>query len=281
MIAYGKAEPKHVAIEAPIMRFGAGSGVSGRTAYDRCVRAYGVRLVWEKDVMEEYSQQSWEIEYISEDILNEAGLCGEKLSIGQLRLELHELEPEVTALSGKVEGLRKKYKDLKSSVRFSLIITAICFTLYLFVKAWYREILRLMITGPSIDSWDLKMDPWSLMLKSLEPFMNIFYYGASVYAVRAVYKLYGLFCAWDGELSRQWCAYIKKPNLSDEIFKSELALSRQRERLNRLKQVRTIYRERMQENWKDVPERIVMERGLQWEQEQDKNEKCIYDVSRM
>lgn len=250
-------------------------GVSGRTVDDRSVRAYGVRSVREKNQMEEYSQQSWEIEYISEDILNEAGLCGEKLSIGQLRFELHELESEVSALSGKVEGLRKEYKHLKSSLRFSLIMAAICFSLYLFVKAWYRELPELAGLDPFLDNSLL------IVSNSLEVFISIFYCVSSVYAVRAVYKLYGLFCAWDGELSRQWCSLIKKPNLSDEIFKSELALSRQRERLNRLKQVRTIYRERMQENWKELPEWLVMERELQWEQEQDKNEKCIYDVSRM
>lgn len=223
-------------------------------------------------------QQSMEIEYISEDILNEAGLCGEKLSIGQLRFALHELEPEVSALSGKVEGLRKEYRDLKSSLRFSLIIAAICFALYLFVKAWDREILMLISTGPGTvyDSYGLDVDrglynPDTLLIMSncLEAFMKIFYYGGFVHAVRAVYKLYGFFCAWDGELSRRWCSFIKKQNVSDEIFKSEIALSQQRERLNRLRQVRTIYRERMQENWKDLPERIVMDRELHWEQ--DKN----------
>lgn len=256
-------------------------GVSGRTVDDRSVRAYGVRLVREKNQMEEYSQQSWEIEYISEDILNEAGLCGEKLSIGQLRFELHELEPEVSALSGKVEGLRKEYKDLKSSLRFNLIIAVICFALYLFVNAWRKEIIEMIFTTAQITHQDSDVDLTSGLYSLVNGFEKIFYYGAYVYAVRAVYKLYCLFCAWDGELSRRWCSYNKKQNLSDEIFKSELALSRQRERLNRLKQVRTIYRERMQENWKELPEWLVMERELQWEQEQDKNEKCIYDVSRM
>lgn len=75
-------------------------------------------------------EQALYTEYIQEDILQAAGIYGEKIAIEQIRVEIFELESEVAVAGGELEGMRKKWDGIKRSLRFSLIMLAVFYLLY-------------------------------------------------------------------------------------------------------------------------------------------------------
>ncbi len=80
---------------------------------------------------------TWEggqAESISDDILHEAGIYGERLSAEALRFELYDLESRTAALRGKVAGMKKQYDRAKKLLRFDLIMAL--YRLYRFFCVW-------------------------------------------------------------------------------------------------------------------------------------------------
>lgn len=205
-----------------------------------------------------------QIEIISDDILREAGVCDGKLSMEELRTELYELEPEIAALRGKLAGMRKEYDRIRGSLRFSLIMTAVFFLFDLLVKTLHDEMIGMLAYVPEQGAAEFIVPSMAVDIVMML-IGGIFRSGLSIFVCRALYMFFRFLRASDGEFSRWWCSHvIKKENLSDEIFHLEMQLAHDEERFRQLKQVRTIYRERMQEEWleENLPERVAAERAL-------------------
>ncbi|MBD5533889.1 MAG: hypothetical protein HDQ98_17130 [Lachnospiraceae bacterium] len=207
-----------------------------------------------------WQTQTSDTEYIPEEMMEAAGMKGETLAVAQMRFELYELENEVAAGSAELTGMRKRWDGIKRSLRFSLIMLTVFFLLRMLMETLLRE--QVMISQQITDSFA------EVTLKYIAAiiyvFRELFYAIDWVFLTRSIYKGYAFFCNYDSEASRRWCAWQNKKNLSMEIEQQALRLIKLEERLRGLKQVRTMYRERMQEEWleENLPERIVMEREL-------------------
>lgn len=208
-------------------------------------------------------QQTIYTEYISEDILREAGIDGEPLAMEQLRFELHELEHDVAVSKNELMRMKKEWDGIKRSLRFSLIMLVVFFLLRIFMEAWYREVWVLFqwssAQGDDILSTSIQMGGFWIRF-----FRELFYGFEGVFLARSVWVFYRFFCNKDWKASRWWCDRRKKKNLCAEIEQYGMWFAGQEDRLRRLKQVRTAYRERKQEEWREesLPERIVEEREL-------------------
>lgn len=207
-----------------------------------------------------WQTQTSDTEYIPEEMMEAAGMRGETLAVAQMRFELYELENEVAAGNAELTGMRKKWDGIKRSLRFSLIMLTVFFLLRTLMQVLLRE--QAMISLQITDSFaEVSLKYISVVIYV---FRELFNAGVWIYLSRSIYKGYAFFCNYDSEASRRWCAWQKKKNLSWEIEQQGLRLIKLEERLRKLKQVRTLYRERMQEEWleENLPERIVMEREL-------------------
>ncbi len=207
-----------------------------------------------------WQTQTSDTEYIPEEMMEAAGLKGETLSIAQLRFELYELENEVAADASELAGMRKKWDGIKRSLRFSLIMLAVFFLLRMLMEVLLREQVTIFLQTTNAEAELLV----KLVSSMIYFFRELFYAADWIFLTRSIYKGYAFFCNYDSEASRRWCAWQNKKNLSREIEQQGLRLVKLEERLRRLKQVRTMYRERMQEEWleENLPERVVMEREL-------------------
>lgn len=207
-----------------------------------------------------WQKETSDTEYIPEEMMEAAGLKGETLAVAQMRFELYELENEVAAGSAELAGMRKKWDGIKRSLRFSLIMLTVFFLLRTLMQVLLREQVTIFLQTTNATA--------ELLVKSVAAmiylFRELFYAADWVFLTRSIYKGYAFFCNYDSEASRRWCAWQNKKNLSLEIEQQGLRLIKLEERLRRLKQVRTMYRERMQEEWleENLPERVVMEREL-------------------
>lgn len=207
-----------------------------------------------------WQKETSDTEYIPGEMMEAAGLKGETLAVAQMRVELYELENEVAAGSAELAGMRKKWDGIKRSLRFSLIMLTVFFLLRTLMQVLLRE--QIMIFQQTTDA------AAELLVKTVFSVVyvlrELFYAIDWVFLTRSVYKGYAFFCNYDSEASRRWCEWLNKKNLSREIERQALRLIKLEERQRRLKQVRTMYRERMQEEWleKNLPERVVMEREL-------------------
>lgn len=207
-----------------------------------------------------WQKETSDTEYIPEEMMEAAGLKGETLAVAQMRFELYELENEVAAGSAELAGMRKKWDGIKRSLRFSLIMLTVFFLLRTLMQVLLREQVAIFLQTTNATA--------ELLVKSVAAmiylFRELFYAADWVFLTRSIYKGYAFFCNYDSEASRRWCAWQNKKNLSLEIEQQGLRLIKLEERLRRLKQVRTMYRERMQEEWleENLPERVVMEREL-------------------
>lgn len=207
-----------------------------------------------------WQTQTTYTEYIPEDILQAAEISDRPFAMEQLRYELYELEHDVAAGRGELQGMRKKWDDIKRSLRFNLIMLTVFFLLRILMEALLRE--QAMISQQITDeSAEVALKYISAIIYF---FRELFYAADWIFLARSIYKGYAFFCNYDSEASRRWCTWQNKKNLSREIEQYEMRLMGMEERMRRLKQARTMYRERNQENWKeqDLPERIVMEREL-------------------
>lgn len=212
---------------------------------------------------EQLQTQTVYTEYIPEDILQAAGIYNEQLAMEQLRFELYELEHDVAAGRGELAGMRKKWDGIKRSLRFSLIMLIVFFLLRRFMEILYRE--QYVIYQWCSAQGAEQLASMIQLGSGLIIFFRELFYGIDwIFLARSAYKLYQFFCNYDNDISRQWCDRTKQKNLSTEIEQYELRFVKMEDRLRRLKQVRTMYRERKQEEWReeDLPERIVMEREL-------------------
>lgn len=211
---------------------------------------------------EAWQTQATYTEYIPEDILQAAEIYDRPFAMEQLRYELYELENDVAVVRGELQGMRKKWDDIKRSLRFSLIMLVVFFLLYRLMVVLQREQIMMYEMLPTGANEALLLMMAGAVL--LDIFSTLFYAIDWIFFTRSIYKLYEFFCNYDSEASRWWCGWTKKKNLSTEIEQNEMRLMGMEERMRRLKQVRTMYRERNQENWKeqDLPERIMMERAL-------------------
>lgn len=211
---------------------------------------------------EERKEQELYTEYIPEDILREAGIYGERIAIEQIRFELYELESEFSALNGELAGMRKKWDGIKRSLRFSLIMAVIFWGLNWLMYRLGQE--QIMISSQGDGAQGEAFVVLLLIVVLSDVFRTLFFSLAQIFLARFIYKLYQFLSNYDSETSRRWCAWVKKKNLSHEIGQLELRYIRTEDRLRRLKQVRTMYRERKQEEWREdnLPERILMEREL-------------------
>ena len=215
------------------------------------------------DWKEPQQAQTTYTEYIPEDILHAAGIYNEHLAMEQVRFELYELEGEVAAGRGELAGMRKKWDEIKRSLRFSLIMLAVFYFLYWIMYRLGQE--QIMISSQAGDRMEGEAFVMLLLLGTFSDVSKtLFYSAANIFLARAIYKLCQFLSNYDSEASRKWCAMIKKKNLCYEIEQYELRFMKLEERLRRLKQVRTMCRERRQEEWREenLPERIVMEREL-------------------
>lgn len=221
----------------------------------------------EREDQEEWKEQELYTEYIPEDILREAGIYGERIAIEQIRFELYELESEFSALNGELAGMRKKWDGIKRSLRFSLIMLAVFGFLYWLMYRLGQEQILLSSQGDGTQGEAFVV--LMLILVFSDVFKTLFFSLVQIFLARFIYKLYQFLSNYDSETSRRWCAWAKKKNLSHEIEQLELRYIRVEDRLRRLKQVRTMYRERKQEEWREdnLPERIAMERELAMNQE--------------
>lgn len=207
-----------------------------------------------------WQKETSDTEYIPEEMMEAAGLKGETLAVAQMRFELYELENEVAAGSADLAGMRKRWDGIKRSLRFSLIMLTVFFLLRTLMQVLLREQVAIFLQTTNATA--------ELLVKSVAAmiylFRELFYAADWVFLTRSIYKGYAFFCNYDSEASRRWCAWQNKKNLSLEIEQQGLRLIKLEERLRRLKQVRTMYRERMQEEWleENLPERVVMEREL-------------------
>lgn len=207
-----------------------------------------------------WQKETSDTEYIPGEMMEAAGLKGETLAVAQMRVELYELENEVAAGSAELAGMRKKWDGIKRSLRFSLIMLTVFFLLRTLMQVLLRE--QIMIFQQTTDA------AAELLVKSVAAmiyfFRELFYAAAWFFLTRSIYKGYAFFCNYDSETSRRWCEWQNKKNLSREIEQQALRLIKLEDRLRRLKQVRTMYRERMQGEWleENLPERVVMEREL-------------------
>ncbi|MBD5466547.1 MAG: hypothetical protein HDR21_00145 [Lachnospiraceae bacterium] len=209
-----------------------------------------------------WQTQTSDTEYIPEEMMEAAGLKGETLAVAQMRFELYELENEVAAGSADLAGMRKKWDGIKRSLRFSLIMLTVFFLLRMLMEIQLRELVIIYLNLTEADaSADMAIKIVNAMIYF---FRELFYAADWVFLTRSIYKGYAFFCNYDSEASRRWCVWQNKKNLSMEIEQQALRLIKLEERLRRLKQVRTMYRERMQEEWleENLPERVVMEREL-------------------
>lgn len=209
-----------------------------------------------------WQKETSDTEYIPEEMMEAAGLKGETLAVAQMRFELYELENEAAAGSAELAGMRKKRDGIKRSLRFSLIMLTVFFLLRMLMEIQLRE---LVIIYSNLTEADASADMAIKIVNAMiYVFRELFYTGEWIYLTRSIYKGYAFFCSYDSEASRRWCAWQNKKNLSQEIEQQALRLIKLEERLRRLKQVRTMYRERMQEEWleENLPERVVMEREL-------------------
>lgn len=211
---------------------------------------------------EERKAQEPYIEYIPEDILQEAGIYGERIAIEQIRFELYELESEFSALNGELAGMQKKWDGIKRSLRFSLIMAVVFWGLnWLMYRLGLEQI---MISSQGGGAEGEAFAALLLIVLFSDVFKTIFLSFAQFFLARFLYKLYQFLSNYDSEASRRWCAWVKQKNLSQEIGQLEMRYIRVEDRLRRLKQVRTMYRERKQEEWREdnLPERILLEREL-------------------
>ncbi len=201
--------------------------------------------------------------YIPDEFLRAAGIHSERLSIENVRHELYELEPDIATERRELESMQKEYDELRRAMRFSLIMCGVFFLLCLLMGRVRGELMG-MAQQAAAQGHEELLGASAVIDVILRVMKSLFYSLEVFFGTRAVYKLYGFFCAYDSELSRRWCAMTKTKNLSDEIFRRSLSLAQKEERQRQLKQVRTMFRERMQEDWleKNLPERIVMEREL-------------------
>lgn len=206
-------------------------------------------------------------EYLPEDILRAAGIDGEALAVEEMRFELYELENAVAVEGGELAGMRKKWDGIKRSLRFSLIMLIVFFLLRRLMEIWYREqyVLYQWSTVKSESQLSIMIAIGGSMIQF---FRELFYAIDGIFLARFLYKLYEFWRNKDWEISKQWCNWIKKKNLCTEIEQYELRFFSREERLRKLKQARTMYRERKQEEWmeENLPERIVLERELSMEQ---------------
>lgn len=207
-----------------------------------------------------WQKETSDTEYIPEEMMEAAGLKGETLAVAQMRFELYELENEVAAGSADLAGMRKRWDGIKRSLRFSLIMLTVFFLLRTLMQVLLREQVTIFLQTTNATA--------ELLVKSVAAmiylFRELFYAADWVFLTRSIYKGYAFFCNYDSEASRRWCEWQNKKNLSREIEQQALRMIKLEERLRRLKQVRTMYRERMQEEWLEgnLPERVVMEREL-------------------
>lgn len=207
-----------------------------------------------------WQKETSDTEYIPEEMMEAAGMKGETLAVAQMRFELYELENEVAAGSAELAGMRKKWEGIKRSLRFSLIMLTVFYLLRTLMNTLLRE--QIMIFQQTTDA------AAEMLVKTVFSMVyvlrELFYAIDWVFLTRSVYKGYAFLCNYNSEASRRWCEWQNKKNLSREIEQQALRLIKLEERLRRLKQVRTMYRERMQEEWleKNLPERVVMEREL-------------------
>ncbi|MCM1104403.1 MAG: hypothetical protein NC254_04710 [bacterium] len=208
-------------------------------------------------------QQTIYTEYIPEDILREAGIDGEPLAMEQLRAELYELEHDVAVSKNELERMKREWDGIKRSLRFTLIMLVVFFLLRIFMEVWYREVWVLSqwsaAQGDDMLSTSIQMGGFWIRF-----FRELFYGFEGVFLARLVYVFYRFFSNQDWKASRWWCNWQKKKNLCAEIEQYELWFAGQEDRLRRLKQVRTAYRERKQEEWREesLPERVAEEREL-------------------
>lgn len=209
-------------------------------------------------------EQALYTEYIQEDILQAAGIYGEKIAIEQIRVEIFELESEVAVAGGELEGMRKKWDGIKRSLRFSLIMLAVFYLLY---QLMYRlQVEQIMLYSQAENGTQGEGFILLMLIAAISDFFRILFWGiAQIFLARSIYKLYQFLSNYDSGASRQWCAWIKQKNLCQEIEQCVIRNVGMEDRLRRLRQVRTMYRERKQEEWSDdnLPKRIVMERELE------------------
>lgn len=215
-------------------------------------------------------------EYIPEDIMQAAGIYGEPLAIEQMRFELYELENDVAAKRGELAGMRKKWERIKKSLRFNLIMLVVFFLLRVLMTKLYNE--QYMLYGWAADKG---ADQMEMIIKitgmAIYIFEQLFYRIDWIFLMTSLYRLYDFFSNNDWDVSRRWCEWTKTKNLSLEIEQYELRFIRLEERLRSLKQARTMYRERKQEEWKEenLPERIVIERALSKENADMNSAVCL------
>lgn len=210
------------------------------------------------------TQESY-TEYIPEDILQAAGICDRPFAIEQLRFELYELENDVAAGRGELAGMRRKWDGIKRSLRFSLIMLVVFFLLRRFMELLHQEQFDLLMMISEKDGTDLsRMFMIGVGADAILFFQTLFYSIDWIFLTRSLYKLFEFLCHNDNDWSRRLCGVLKKKNLSEEIGQYELRFMRLEERMRRLKQARTMYRERKQEEWRkeDLPERIAAQREL-------------------
>lgn len=195
--------------------------------------------------------ESGQAESISDDILHEAGIYGERLSAEALRFELYDLESRTAALRGKVAGMKKQYDRAKRLLRFDLIMAFVFLLLRLFCELLHNGLAGMMVAVSRGGDAPMFV-PLTLIDGIIFFFRTLFNCCIAVFLIIAVYRLYRFFCVWDSRLSIRWCAIIKKPNLRSEIFRLEIELARWENRLRQLKQVRAAYCGQMWEEWQDV-----------------------------